>query len=279
MKTGIGRETTDSGDTSAGGKRKPGYKRAPWRRELQSHLEYFFTRIKRNQVRLMHSVNAECPLGEGQGWDPCKTTPKSLGKCFLIHTLFWHPPPPSPQQAAQQRTRWASAGGFLPTSERACTQTQTSRGTEQHSNFLYFFFHKETEKFRSIFHRRIRRKKRTKIYQDKSNQQDQRNPVSSRKRYTNPKAINPQRPRRKFKQETNVWKMVNLRSSWNPHSHPQPLHTWGRGLRGLLGAEAGLGVPTHWLHKWQGAKDHERGQVSRVRDGEQAQEGGGHWAM
>lgn len=167
MKTGIGRETTDSGDTSAGGKRKPGYKRAPWRRELQSHLEYFFTRIKRNQVRLMHSVNAECPLGEGQGWDPCKTTPKSLGKCFLIHTLFWHPPPPSPQKAAQQRTRWASAGGFLPTSERACTQTQTSRGTEQHSNFLYFFFHKETEKFRSIFHRMIRRKKRTKIYQEK----------------------------------------------------------------------------------------------------------------
>lgn len=83
----------------------------------------------------------------------------------------------------------------------------------------------------------------------KSYQQDERNPVSSRKRYANPKAINPQRPRRKFKQETNVWKMVNLRSSWNPHSHPQPLHTWGRGLRGLLGAEAGLGVPTHWLHK------------------------------
>lgn len=95
----------------------------------------------------------------------------------------------------------------------------------------------------------IRRKKRTKIYQEKSYQQDKRNPVSSRKRYANPKAINPQRPRRKFKQETNVWKMVNLRSSRNPHSYPPPLHTWGRGLRGLLGAEAGLGVPTHWLHK------------------------------
>ena len=81
----------------------------------------------------------------------------------------------------------------------------------------------------------IRRKKRTKIYQEKSYQQDKRNPVSSRKRYANPKAINPQRPRRKFKQETNVWKMVNLRSSRNPHSHPPPLHTWGRGLRRVWG--------------------------------------------
>lgn len=101
----------------------------------------------------------------------------------------------------------------------------------------------------------IRGKKRTKMHQEKSYQHDK--PPSTAGagggggvgRYANPKAVNPQRPRRKFKQETNVWKMVNLRSSWNPHSHPPPLHTRGRGLRGLLGAEAGLGVPTHWLHK------------------------------
>ena len=81
----------------------------------------------------------------------------------------------------------------------------------------------------------IRGKTRTKIYQEKSYQQDKRNPVSSGKRYANPKAINPQRPRRKFKQETNVWKMVNLRSSQNPHSHPHPCTHGGGGWRDSWG--------------------------------------------
>lgn len=64
---------------------------------------------------------------------------------------------------------------------------------EQHDIAIfspYFFFHKETEKFRGTFHIMATGKKRTKICQERSCQQDKMNPVSHNKGMQIPETVN-----------------------------------------------------------------------------------------